>query len=173
MQFSIIEKHKLQGHIQSKHEGVCYNCTYCGYKALCKCILKDHIKTNMREFVIVVINVITKPHKHQSWKFILNQNIKESATNVINALRKQQLKYHIESKHDGIYYNCNECGYTSSFKGNLKTHIKTKHEGTCYSCKQCGYISNHTLNLERHIVLKHDDASHTFNEYKLGPKQHL
>ena len=45
MQFSIIEKHKPQRHIESKHEGICYNCTYCGYKALCKCNIKDHIKT--------------------------------------------------------------------------------------------------------------------------------
>ena len=45
MQFSIIEKHKPQRHIESKHESICYNCTYCGYKALCRRNIKDHIKT--------------------------------------------------------------------------------------------------------------------------------
>jgi hypothetical protein len=40
---------------------------------------------------------------------------------------KKNLKYHIESKHLGIKYNCYLCKFNTSRKYYLKYHLKNKH----------------------------------------------
>lgn len=52
---------------------------------------------------------------------------------------KYYIKQHVESKHEGIFYNCDGCGYRATQKYILKLHVESDHEGICYSCKQCGY----------------------------------
>ena len=39
------------------------------------------------------------------------------------------LKRHKESKHEGIRYPCDQCGYAATTVSNLKQHKESKHEG--------------------------------------------
>ena len=44
------------------------------------------------------------------------------------------MKKHIQSKHEGIKYPCNQCDYQATKQGSLQTHIQSKHEGIKYPC---------------------------------------
>ena len=37
------------------------------------------------------------------------------------------LTKHIQSKHKGIKYACNQCDYQATYKNNLTSHIKRNH----------------------------------------------
>ena len=43
------------------------------------------------------------------------------------AKKKEHLKIHIQSVHDGIKYPCPHCDYRATTKGSLKRHIQRKH----------------------------------------------
>ena len=48
-----------------------------------------------------------------------------------------QLRCHIQSIHEGVRYDCNQCEYQATTQSNLKVHIKSLHEGAEYACDQC------------------------------------
>ena len=54
--------------------------------------------------------------------------------------RKNKLKIHIESVHEGKKpYLCNDCGKAFSTKNPLKIHIYSVHEGEkTFLCNDCG-----------------------------------
>ena len=88
---------------------------------------------------------------------------------------KQALKYHTNSKHDGIRYSCNQCEYQATQKGNLKIHKKSVHEGIEYSCNQCDYHFIHLRNLKKHKKSVHEGIRYSCNqcEYQLTQKGNL
>ena len=43
------------------------------------------------------------------------------------------LKRHIQSKHEGAKYTCNQCDYQAARKYRLKKHIKLKHDGVTHA----------------------------------------
>ena len=47
------------------------------------------------------------------------------------------MKLHVESKHQGVSFVCDQCGYKASRRSNLKRHDESSHEGVCYMCDQC------------------------------------
>ena len=49
----------------------------------------------------------------------------------------EHLVFHIESIHEGICNNCDQCEYESIRKSSLRIHIQSKREGICYKCDQC------------------------------------
>ena len=50
--------------------------------------------------------------------------------NVINrAAQKGSMKTHLDSKHKGIKYNCDQCDFKASAAGWLKRHRASQHEG--------------------------------------------
>ena len=49
------------------------------------------------------------------------------------------LTEHEQSMHQGIKYNCEECGYQASTKSHLTRHKKSIHEEMKYNCNSCDY----------------------------------
>ena len=47
------------------------------------------------------------------------------------------LKTHIQAKHEGVKYACNQCDYQATQQAHLTTHIQAKHEDVIYACNQC------------------------------------
>ena len=43
------------------------------------------------------------------------------------ANQSNNLTLHIQSKHEGVKYACNQCEYKATQKTNLRTHKKKKH----------------------------------------------
>jgi len=52
-------------------------------------------------------------------------------------------------------FQCNKCDKTFSEKGNLKRHVKSLHEGVFYPCKACDYKATQTTHLKEHMKSKH------------------
>ena len=48
------------------------------------------------------------------------------------ATTANDLKQHLESKHDGSRYPCDKCEYAATRAGNPKRHIESKHEGVMW-----------------------------------------
>ena len=46
-------------------------------------------------------------------------------------------------------YSCQECDYESKYSWHLRTHVEAKHEGICYACDQCEYKAQQPGNLQR------------------------
>ena len=88
---------------------------------------------------------------------------------------KQALKYHTNSKHDGIRYSCNQCEYQATQKGNLKIHKKSVHEGIKYSCNQCEYKARHKGDLKIHKKSVHEGEKYFCDKcnYQTGWRQEL
>ena len=71
---------------------------------------------------------------------------------------KDQLKYHIESVHLGIRYECNfeGCSYSSSQKTTLRVHRAKRHSEKAIPCLICDEKFAIEFLLKQHIVSKHD-----------------
>ena len=65
------------------------------------------------------------------------------------------LTTHIQSKHEGVKYACNQCDYQAKQQGNLKIHIQSQHEGVKHDCNYCDYQATQQRNLKVHIKKKH------------------
>ena len=48
-------------------------------------------------------------------------------------------------------YDCNQCEYRATHKGNPACHILSIHEGAKYECSQCDYGATGKDILARHI----------------------
>ena len=44
---------------------------------------------------------------------------------------------HIQTKHEGVMYDCDQCDQQFTRKSSLTLHIQSKHEGVKYDCNQC------------------------------------
>ena len=67
------------------------------------------------------------------------------------------LKEHVEYKHEGVKYKCNQCSdsYEYSSKAGLRKHTETVHKGVKYQCNHCNYQASERGNLHRHIRTQH------------------
>ena len=86
------------------------------------------------------------------------------------------LKYHVQSVHKGIRYNCNQCDdkmFTS--KCQLKRHIEAIHENIRYACDQCAKQFTDEDNLKKHIENKHEGIKYPCNhcDYQAPVKKAL
>ena len=65
------------------------------------------------------------------------------------------LKYHIESKHLGLKYSCHQFDLLATKAGylNLEVLVKSEHEGIKYPCQECDPIYA-TLVLNDHMNFK-------------------
>ena len=59
-----------------------------------------------------------------------------------------------------VMYDCNQCDYTATLKGNLTTHIKLFHGKMKYLCNQCNFIFTLQGNLTIHIQLVHEGVKY-------------
>ena len=69
---------------------------------------------------------VTETHPDPS-----DQTAEESDENIENdnSFSTQSVrKVHIQVKHEGLKYACNQCDYQATTKGNMTIHIQNKHE---------------------------------------------
>ena len=111
--FQAIRKHGLINHIETEHGGVRYDCTMCTHQAKRMDNLRRHEK-----------------HKH--------------AKNSRNKLR---------------IYICNLCDHQSPRKDNLAVHRSSKHAEEQYPCDQCALLALSNGSLKFHIETKHADVN--------------
>ena len=67
----------------------------------------------------------------------------------------QCLRKHIRAKHDGMRYECKECGKEFTSAWWLREHIRHKHEGLRHECKECGKAFSSAQYLREHIRIDH------------------
>ena len=70
---------------------------------------------------------------------------------------------HVQSKHEGVRFPCDQCDYKAVQKPSLVRHIKTVHEGVKFPCEECDYKAAQKFTLMRHKKSKHamcQDVSH-------------
>ena len=46
---------------------------------------------------------------------------------------QQGMTMHIQSKHEGVKYACNQCDHQATRQSNLTQHIQSVHEGVKYA----------------------------------------
>ena len=65
------------------------------------------------------------------------------------------LKVHVDSIHEGIQHNCNQCNHKGKTKAGLIIHLNSKHKGVSYPCDLCDYKSTVRKSLDRHKASIH------------------
>ena len=68
---------------------------------------------------------------------------------------EQNLKRHIQNKHEGIKYSCDQCDYKATQSTDIKRHKQYKHEGIKIACEECEYQATTTGSLKLHVDAKH------------------
>ena len=74
------------------------------------------------------------------------------------------LSYHIKSQHEGITYLCTECNKTFTRKSKLSEHTKSQHEGVTYSCTECYKTFNSKNGLSEHTKSQHEGVTYSCTE---------
>ena len=57
-----------------------------------------------------------------------------TVTNVTIELHSMVILLHINTVHEGVRYDCNQCDYRYTQQGKHTTHIKLVHNGLRYNC---------------------------------------
>ena len=63
---------------------------------------------------------------------------------------KQGLKWHRDNKHRGVRFKCPKCDYMATLKANLKIHDQAMHESIKYPCDKCSYTASTPRSLTWH-----------------------
>ena len=142
-------------------------CCICGeyFTSGQKCV--DHLKSSHSKICEDFVKIRTIDEKSQN---ILNQ--KEEVTRKSNRHGKHDyqtskhinLRYHIQSVHEGLIYACDQCDYRARTKGSLKKHIQSVHEGLRFACDQCDYRATTQGHLATHIQTEHEGVRFACNQ---------
>ena len=124
------KKLSLKIHIETKHEGIKYPCKYCG-----------KLYANLRNHV-------------QFLHGNVNYECTETRCN-FQSKNRRIFKFHVQSKHELVRYNCTQCDYQANHRNSLNIHIQSKHEGIKYECQECGHQSSTVFNAKRHVDSVH------------------
>ena len=76
--------------------------------------------------------------------------------------RKDVMVRHYRSVHEGVKYQCNQCDYRATGRGNLQRHIQSKHFK--FSCNQCIYQATEMNHLQTHIKSQHEGVKYPCNQ---------
>ena len=136
-----IAKYALEEHMAAKHDvnAIYYNCEKCDYKTVRKGNLGNHMKykhTDLRD------NQIDETFFCEYCAF--------------STRYKQTLKAHVDSKHFGVKFNCNQCDSVFSTKQALDQHVNKLHLGVSYKCDQCDYDAYNPAGLTEHKKVIHE-----------------
>ena len=72
----------------------------------------------------------------------------------LTASQAQNLKIHVESKHEGVRYPCCKCEYAATRASYLKVNIKNIHDGVIYLYSKCEFTATSAQNLKNHVESK-------------------
>ena len=67
-----------------------------------------------------------------------------------------ELDIHMQSKHEGINYICDQCEYKGESKGKLYLHKEIKHDRAHFYCDKCNYSYSNNSNLLIHKRTNHE-----------------
>ena len=157
----------MKKHIESFHEGLCYPCYQCDYKAnmshlkqYVKLVHEIYVTTKQPEKHIFSATIYTcynvtifkggtlvnfpkirkwqKNKKRGCPKFVENDEYWCSKHDFKSRFKKNVNKHH-RAVHDKVKHPCSECDYETTQKSHLNEHIKSVHEGVKYPCSECEY----------------------------------
>ena len=115
--FSSALKKSLKVHTRRHNSEKQCKCDQCSYEGNQRTILVSHIRS-ITTYAIIVRNVnskLPKIHRH------LNRDkIKYNCDN--KTTYRSSLNFHKQSKHEGIMYDCDQCGYKAAGKEIMKKH---------------------------------------------------
>ena len=89
---------------------------------------------------------------------------------------------HIQAKHEGIKYSCNQCDSQFTRQDSLKKHVLSHHKGNTREkiyCDQCDHQASTKTELKLHFQSKHEGIKYTCNQCesqfkrKIYLKQHI
>ena len=66
----------------------------------------------------------------------------------------------VRTVHEGVKFDCDQCGYAATDKIYLKLHVEDAqiaHEGILHNCEQCDFIGKTALAFVSHISAVHDN----------------
>ena len=129
---------RFKQHVQSVHDGVKIDCSFCLKKFADKSNLKKHIQS-----------------KHEGMKFPCSKCQLQYTT-------YSSLKLHIDAEHKEIRYNCLQCNYQGKTQYQLKHHYDAAHEGVRYSCEHCGAKFKAKESVYQHIESVHENSKQFF-----------
>ena len=118
-------------HKKTVHLGIVLHCDQCAFTTKRKDHLKDHIK-NIHEKVVCDLC-----GKGFSFRSLID---------------------HKRVVHEGILYNCTQCGQNLSTKGNLLAHKAGHKEGKRFACTQCGHGFMRKAACDDHMKLSHNSV---------------
>ena len=90
--------------------------------------------------------------RHQQYQ--LNEKTCPHCDFKSNSPTVQSIVEHIMSKHEGVRWECEYCGYKATQLSNLNRHIKYKHKGLRYPCPNCDKQLTTRSSLLRHMKSK-------------------
>ena len=64
---------------------------------------------------------------------------------------KANLQRHVQAKHEGVKYPCDECDYRATTRGNLRLHKGAKHGDSALTCEHCGFQTKWKTNYITHM----------------------
>ena len=82
---------------------------------------------------------------------------------------------HYQYEHEGVKYQCSQCGLEYKTNKYLQTHVKSVHEGVKYPCTKCDYQATQECNLKVHMESMHEGIRHPcqYCPYKATQRRHL
>ncbi|MHA2295292.1 MAG: C2H2-type zinc finger protein [Candidatus Hodarchaeales archaeon] len=152
-------KHNLERHMKSAHEGIRYTCDICGNEFHYLSDLNKHMK-NIHSGTRYTCDICGNEYANSEG---LTRHIKiahEGIRYTCNICGKvyrdpKGLRLHIETVHEKIRYTCDICGNELTRADVLKIHIKNVHENMKYSCDICGKVYSFESSLREHMQTVH------------------
>ena len=85
-------------------------------------------------------------------------------------MTKHTTERHIQSKHEGVTYLCDQCSYKDNVKSNLVRHKQSNHEGVRFECDKCSYKFRRLENLKDHKQSVHEGILRACDHCKFTTK---
>merc|ERR1712129_2381 len=97
--------------------------------------------------------IVTEDYGHS--ETIEDVNYFDQTENQSEEFRKYEIS---EIKVNGEAFQCSQCNYQTRKRDHLRRHLDSIHEGKKYPCDQCNYKASQDTNLKRHKRTAHLDS---------------
>ena len=139
----------MKRHIEAKHGSSSYNCDICNFTTKEKYHLQHHTK-----------------QKH------LKKDLFECPKCSKKFCRKDVMKVHFKTIHEGQTFSCDLCSHVSTQKGELLRHKNSIHTKLAkkYDCSFCGKSLTSPRSLKNHVDSIHLRIIHSCSECEFKTK---
>ena len=145
----------LATHKQMKHGPSSLICPFCDFTTMLPQVLEEHKKGNHYSRLLFSSKNKSSEKVRKEREAQMNFSCTICKTEFKS---RQTLGLHIQTKHQGIRFNCpeNECKFVANQKGSLKIHLNAVHLGITKNCKLCDYRAGQATHLRKHMMIKHN-----------------